>query len=85
MRWRRANADAYVFAALKAKDFATLLHIHTLQLYQITTQYEAQYLTYKMLQFLNLLYNEHGGILISLVSRGIYFQQQCKNLNIIQL
>jgi len=45
MRWRRANADAYVFAALKAKDFATLLHIHTLQLYQIKTQYEAQYRT----------------------------------------
>jgi len=45
MRWRRANADAYVFAALKAKDFATLLHIHTLQLHQIKTQYEAQYRT----------------------------------------
>lgn len=82
MRWRRANADAYVFAALKAKDLATLLHIHILQLYQIKTQYKAQYITYKMIQFLILLYNEHGSILISLVSRGTHFQKQCKSLNI---
>jgi hypothetical protein len=51
IRWRRANADEYVFAALKAKDLATLLHIHTLELYKIKMKYKAEYCICKSLSY----------------------------------